>query len=744
LLSLLASAQEVPIILVENGKSKWHIHAVGGDSAQAAAHYIQSSIRSLTGVTLPIVNSRKAPCIIIGTRYDIALAHERDYRMFTHKVDQFVMPFGNRICVASTPKGDLMWAAREFLMYLNGTEMLAPGVVSFSQVPVLRFHKQQLEESGSFAFRMAYYSPAINREYAAWNKLRRVIKSDDSVVLDWGLWVHTMHRFVPPSQFDAHPEYFAERNGVRVPDQLCLSNREVLRITVNSLRRMMRSKPYRNYWSVSQMDNFNHCQCALCHRTDSIEGSPSGSILRFANAVAESFPNKVISTLAYQYSRTAPKVTKPRSNVNIMLCSIEEDRSRPIASRDQPGSFTADLRAWSALTHNIIVWDYVINFSHLLAPFPNWKVLGPNLQLFRDAGVPMMFEQGLSSPGGEMPEFRCYLLAKLLWNPDLNVDSLRTHFMNTFYGDAGVYIDKYTRLLEEELDKSGKALTLYEHPQSHKDGYLSPENLGKYKMLFNSAEAAVMDEDTIYQWRVEDARLGIMYAELEIARAMPHAPNGLFEKDSLGNWRAKPYYVELLDTFVARAKKHGHRLLHETRLTPDEYFTQFSDHLQHGAVNHLAVGKSITFAEPADARYTAGRPDALVDGFRASTNYQFGWQGWYGTDMVATIDLGEATRVDTFYIGFLQDQQSWIFLPTHVAIESSVDGAHWERFAAHGPDGADHRGPLSIIRKGSAVQPARSVRYLRITARNLGDLPAWHGSKGKCWLFCDEIVVYGE
>jgi hypothetical protein len=744
LLSLLASAQEVPIILVENGKSKWHIHAVGGDSAQAAAHYIQSSIRSLTGVTLPIVNSRKAPCIIIGTRYDIALAHERDYRMFTHKVDQFVMPFGNRICVASTPKGDLMWAAREFLMYLNGTEMLAPGVVSFSQVPVLRFHKQQLEESGSFAFRMAYYSPAINREYAAWNKLRRVIKSDDSVVLDWGLWVHTMHRFVPPSQFDAHPEYFAERNGVRVPDQLCLSNREVLRITVNSLRRMMRSKPYRNYWSVSQMDNFNHCQCALCHRTDSIEGSPSGSILRFANAVAESFPNKVISTLAYQYSRTAPKVTKPRSNVNIMLCSIEEDRSRPIASRDQPGSFTADLRAWSALTHNIIVWDYVINFSHLLAPFPNWKVLGPNLQLFRDAGVPMMFEQGLSSPGGEMPEFRCYLLAKLLWNPDLNVDSLRTHFMNTFYGDAGVYIDKYTRLLEEELDKSGKALTLYEHPQSHKDGYLSPENLGKYKMLFNSAEAAVMDEDTIYQWRVEDARLGIMYAELEIARAMPHAPNGLFEKDSLGNWRAKPYYVELLDTFVARAKKHGHRLLHETRLTPDEYFTQFSDHLQHGAVNHLAVGKSITFAEPADARYTAGRPDALVDGFRASTNYQFGWQGWYGTDMVATIDLGEATRVDTFYIGFLQDQQSWIFLPTHVAIESSVDGEHWERFAAHRPDGADHRGPLSIIRKGAAVDPARSMRYIRITARNLGDLPAWHGSKGQCWLFCDEIVVYGE
>jgi hypothetical protein len=609
--------------------------------------------------------------------------------------------------------------------------------LAFAFTPILSF----AQDHPAFDFRMVFYGPATDSTYAAEHRIRQVIKTRDSEDPEWGLWVHTMHRFVPPSQFETHPEYFAERNGTRVPDQLCLSNSEVFRITVDSLRNMMVRKPAAKYWSVSQMDNFNHCQCALCHRADSLDGSPSGSILRFANAVADSFPDKVISTLAYQYSRSAPKVTKPRPNVNIMLCSIEEDRSRPIAARDQPGSFTADLRDWSALTHNIIVWDYVINFSHLVMPFPNWKVLAPNLQLFRDNGVPMMFEQGLSSTGGEMPEFRTYLIAKLLWNPDLNVDSLRWRFMDTFYGEAGVYIDKYTRLLEQELDKSGKALKLYEHPSAHKDGYLRPENLAKYKMLFNSAEAAVMDEDTIYQWRVEDARLGIMYAELEVARAMPHAPNGLFEKDSLGNWRAKPYYVELLDTFVARAKKHGHRLLHETRNRPDEYYTEFSAHLKNGARSHLAVGKMISFATPPDDRYLAGRPDALIDGFSASTNYQFGWQGWYGKDMVATIDLGEATRVDTFYIGFLQDQQSWIFLPTHVVIESSVDGEHWERFAAHGPDGADQRGPLSIIQKGAAVKPARSVRYLRITARNLGDLPAWHGSKGQCWLFCDEIVV---
>ncbi|HRD52004.1 MAG TPA: DUF4838 domain-containing protein [Flavobacteriales bacterium] len=593
-----------------------------------------------------------------------------------------------------------------------------------------------------FSFRMVFYGPATDSAYAAEHRIRQVIKTRDSEDPDWGLWVHTMHRFVPPVQFEQHPEYFAERNGVRVPDQLCLSNPEILRITVDSLRTMMARKPAARYWSVSQMDNFNHCQCSLCHRTDSIDGSPGGSILRFANAVADSLPDKVICTLAYPYSRKAPRVTKPRLNVNIMLCSIEEDRSRPIASRDEPGSFTADLRAWSALTHNIIVRDYVINFSHLLAPFPNWKVLQPNLQLFRDNGVPMVFEQGLSSPGGEMPEFRCHLLAKLLWHPDLNIDSLRVRFMNDFYGPAGPYIDRYTRLLEEELDKSGKALTLYEHPQAHKDGCLSPENLAKYKMLFNSAEAATWDEeDSIFRWRIEAARLPVMYAELEVARAMPGTEHGLFERDSTGEWQAKPYFMELLDTLVIRAKRHGNLLFHETRLPPDEYQEQMRNHFKQGARNHLAVGKSITFAEAPDPKYTGGSHDALIDGFLASNNYQFGWQGWWGKDMVATIDLGETKTISRVAASFLQDQQSWIFLPSEWCWEASSDGAVWHNQGCTSYIRPADKGPLSMEGNGIAAPDPCKARYIRITARNLGDLPAWHGSKGKCWLFCDEIMV---
>jgi hypothetical protein len=263
-------------------------------------------------------------------------------------------------------------------------------------------------------------------------------------------------------------------------------------------------------------------------------------------------------------------------------------------------------------------------------------------------------------------------------------------------------------------------------------------------MLFNSAEAAVMEEALIYQQRVDAARLSIMYAELEIARAMPPAPNGLFEKDSTVNWQAKPYYEELLETFVSRAKERGHLLLHETRLTPDEYFKEFSTHLKHGAKNHLAVGKRITFETPPDARYPGAGPDALIDGFSASNSYQFGWQGWYGKDMVATIDLGTEHAVDSIVLGFLRDPQSWIFLPERVLIDISPDGETWSAYDRTELVHQAQRGIPNTFRLSAALVPAQLARHIRITAKNLGTLPPWHGSKGQCWLFCDEIVVYGE
>ena len=79
---------------------------------------------------------------------------------------------------------------------------------------------------------------------------------------------------------------------------------------------------------MSQNDNTSYCQCDACKKVIAEEGSPSGPIIRFVNEVAKRFPDKIISTLAYQYSRQAPKITKPADNVQIMLCTIELNRCK--------------------------------------------------------------------------------------------------------------------------------------------------------------------------------------------------------------------------------------------------------------------------------------------------------------------------------------------------------------------------------------------------------------------------------
>ncbi len=132
----------------------------------------------------------------------------------------------------------------------------------------------------------------------------------------------------------------------------------------------MAAKPAATYWSVSQNDNDQYCRCEACSQLNTKYGGvPSGSILYFVNEVAKAFPDKVISTLAYWYSRTAPSNLQAEHNVNIMLCNIESRRQAPVFETDS--AFSNDLIAWGKLSGNILIWDYNIQFANLVSPFPN-------------------------------------------------------------------------------------------------------------------------------------------------------------------------------------------------------------------------------------------------------------------------------------------------------------------------------------------------------------------------------------
>lgn len=601
---------------------------------------------------------------------------------------------------------------------VRGTVVLGP--LRDEQVPVIRFRDA------------SRYDPA----YMEWQKL----DNHDHL---FGMYVHTFHRLVPPeTHFARHPEYYSLLPGGRVPDaQLCLSQPGVLRVVVEELERAMMRRPEARTWSVSQNDTYSPCGCEACRRVDSAEGSPSGSLLAFVNRVAQRFPEKIISTLAYQYSRSAPAHIVPEKNVSIMLCSIECNRSRPIATDPSSASFRKDVEDWTRLTDNIYLWDYVVQFRNLVSPFPNLRVLQPNIRYFARHGIRAIFEQGVTQAPNEFKELRGYLIAKLLWNPDVNIDSVMNDFLAGFYGAAAPQLRRYIDAMHDALESSGEDLLIYGYPAPSKDGYLSAANMLRYAALFDSAEAAVAGDPLLLD-RVREARLPLQFAELEQAKILGTGSRGFFESDGSGGWRVRHAMRSLLETFIARCALYGVGALDESGYTPAQYMATTRAFLDGSMKRHLALFRPVALDPQASSKYHNGEAAALTDGLKGWNDYRMHWLGFEGEDMSAVVDLGPDAVIRAVRMNALQDNNSWIFLPTSVEFSVSDDGVQFRSIASQLLPNRERETGAFIHPLALMCEPV-PARYLKVTAVNRKACPAWHkGAGGKAWIFVDEIEVY--
>ena len=143
-------------------------------------------------------------------------------------------------------------------------------------------------------------------------------------------------------------------------------------------------------------------------------------------------------------------------------------------------------------------------------------------------------------------------------------------------------------------------------------------------------------------------------------------------------------------------------------------------------------------------QYNAGGNDALIDGLYGTKDFRTGvWQGYFDKDLIATVDLGKDTWVESIGINFLQDQRAWIFLPKKVIFSVSTDGKTFKSIA-HFDSETVELSDLTEIKSYDYHLKGQTIRYIKITAKNLGALPEWHlgyGDDGKCWIFADEITI---
>jgi len=720
-------------LVADGGISSCHIMLPARASRveTKAAAVLQDYIMRATGARLPVETetSKETNGFFIGDTREAAAALNRSI-----PADGFrIREMGKNILIDGNGRGTLYGVYRFIERWLGARKWDAgPAFVPKRKNWALPAQIDE-QEQPAFAYRESYFPYSADQEYLDWYGLQRF---EDL----WGLWGHSFFKLVPPrTWFAVHPEYFSLVDGRRQPLQLCLSNPDVLKITITWLKDAIQKNPDAKYWSVAQNDDIGHCECDQCRKLDATDGGPQGSLLYFVNKVAAAFPEKTITTLAYEYTASAPAVTRPAANVVILLSSIDALRSAPLAAESSAAAFRHHLDQWKERTPHIFAWDYCTQFTNYLTPFPVEQQFRPNLQLFAARGVSGVLEQGSGDTYSDMAELNSYLLARLLWNPSLNADSLENDFVSQYYGKAAPFVQEYLHALRSAVAGTHTSLDIYGNPVNDHNGYLSPERINAYSGLMDRAETAVQHDPLVLQ-RLRRIRLSQEFVVLQQSRFYGTEQHGIFERHADGTYQVKARWPARVSRFVQDCKDAGVHWLAEDAIAPAAYEQEWQRIFRAGVRNNLAVGAAVSLQYPFVPEYPAKKEATLADQTPGYEDFSYNWLCFYGVPMVATIDLHTVQPVSSVSLRFLEDARHWIFGPASVQAEVSMDGIHYTSLEIL--PGKHLEEDFSVRDAGFTFHPHQSIRYLRVTAIPISVLPSWRYSKTKKpMLACDEVWV---
>ncbi len=535
------------VTLADKGQSQYRIVVPVGaiPSERYAAEELQRYLEKMSGAKLPIVTDAEKPVareILLGDNSHLPRKLSGPKVDFAKLgSDGFVLRVdGQRLIIAGgRPRGTLN-GVYTLLEDKLGVRWWTPGLETVPKLDRVKLPKLHETKIPALENRDVFWSEMMhNADFAARHRVNGqhygLTPKHGGAFTVYHPFVHSFDGLVPPELCKEHPEYLPLIKGQRKSGyvQRCLSNPDVLKISIERVRQWIKERPEANIISVSQNDTINNCQCDPCKAVDEAEGSPAGSLLKFVNAVAEAIekdhPNVRIDTLAYQYTRKPPKTIRPRRNVIVRLCSIECCFAHPLETcpEEKNRRFREDIVAWRPVAPLLYVWDYTTDFGHYQQPFPNFDALQSNVHFFVKHNVKSLFEQGnySSGGGGEMEPLRAYVLAKLLWNPDTDVQKHIHEFVNAYYGKAAPKILAYLETIHRPVREQGKHIHIFDKPTS---AYLNEDVMNEGEKILDEAER--LAENDQVRFRVQVARLPVWYVKIAAYRVTDDAKTDLAKR----------------------------------------------------------------------------------------------------------------------------------------------------------------------------------------------------------------------
>ncbi len=424
-----------------------------------AAEFLQRVISTACGLTLPISDTGEY-AIRIGTREPSPAVKWDGFRITSDEKNVYLD--GN------IPRGTL-YAAYDFAeKYLGYRRFAADCEVIPTEGEVSVPANLDFIDNPTFEERRSDWCDFTKHlDFGSACRINNIGNDEFGGAARPGVGCHTFGHLLPGEiYFEEHPEYYALVDGKRIPcyrnsdgpGELCLTNPDVLRLVTENVLKQLRENPNLSVVDVSQCDNINYCRCEKCAAVDAEEGSQSGTIIRFVNAVAEAvekeFPHVMVQTFAYTYSTKPPKKTRARHNVIIRYCTMDacfrHALDDPNCPHNQKTTYS-EMVEWQKMCDHMCIWDYVTNWKCFLAPFPNLQSLRKNARFFSECHTLHIFEEDnpWCNEGGVFSDLKAYLIGKVLWNAYISEEEYEQHineFLAAFYGKGWQAIRKYLDL----------------------------------------------------------------------------------------------------------------------------------------------------------------------------------------------------------------------------------------------------------------------------------------------------------
>ena len=533
-----APAIITPMNIATNGETDFAIVTApdADDCILTAVNELQTYLKKICGADFEHITEDKLPAgkkaIVLGkTRLenDIAEIDRENIR-----ADGFrLYSDGNYLLIAGADSRGTLYGVYTFLEEYLGVRWFTPTleVVPESKDIVIDANIDRTVEP-SFSIRRNDCGGTNNAHRARtkmnvsfWQEM-----PEYGGALTYVLWDVTLTTLVPDTLFAEHPEYFAlTADGTRSTDHVCLSNPDVLPIAVENARKaILACERDSKFIHIGQKDNINYCLCENCEALYTKYGSVCAPTLIFTNAFADAlddeFPDFTFTFYAYNETDRPPTDPTLRCNANVapVLCGLHKAcRSHPLTecgAEDGDDTFinlygekepriAQDFANWVKFADTTYIYDYTINFLNTAQFFSNFETMQSTMKYMHDIGITGYIYNCGDGHYAAFNELRNYLLCKLQWDVNCDVEYHMNDFLCAYYGeDAAPYIKKIIDIQTAQTKATAHAFDFDWHYQA---GYYPPYTVDRLNILWHKALNADITEEQ--KFNVEVANLSWEY-----------------------------------------------------------------------------------------------------------------------------------------------------------------------------------------------------------------------------------------